>query len=331
MKKVSLYQNVSDTTSQNWVDFDDVLYQIRHSPLWIEQLTGELNKLYYMDKEAYKIQKRRLPLFSASGCFAYRDGNLSNLREYSDILILDFDWDNPVPGVIEDFRRKLIRYATPLHLYAIWKSPAKGVKAALIHDNTNPVCHTELFHSVKDNLFPNTPQYDMTGQDLSRTCFICHDSDLFVNKDPSLQPYRFSHNPEFKLPASLTNPGGTNSSYGRFEHTPGEIESNRWYQLACSDKTLMNRMIRSFNVANPDYYKDGNRHKEVLRRATLYCKNGILYENAVFSLVGQFGERSRAGLNDDDIRSMVNSCYNKARQDFGVDRATYVNLIKKPE
>lgn len=80
---------------------------------------------------------------------------------------------------------------------------------------------------------------------------------------------------------------------------------------------------------NPDYYKDGNRHKEVLRRATLYCKNGILYENAIVSLVGQFGEKSRAGLNDADICSMVNSCYNKARQDFGVDRANYVNLIKK--
>lgn len=328
MRKVSLYSNASDTTSQNWVDLDDVLYQIQHSPLWIEQLTGELNRLYYSDKEAYKNQKRRLPLFSASGCFSYRDSNISNLREYSDILILDFDWENPDPRVIEEFRRKLIHYASPLHLYAIWKSPAKGVKAALIHDNPNPTYHIELFHSVKDNLFPETPQYDMTGQDLSRTCFICHDPDLFINADPMLQPYHFSHNPGYKLPTSL-NPGGTHSFYGQFEHTPEEIERNRWYQLVCTDKTLMNRLIRNFNAANPDYYKDGNRHKEVLRRATLYCKNGILYENAIVSLVGQFGERSRADLKDADIRSMVNSCYNKARQEFGIDRATYVSLMKK--
>lgn len=327
MKKVSVYRNASDTKSQNWADFDDVLYEIQHPPLWIEQLTAELNQLYYQDKKAYTERKKALPIFSASGCFTYRNGNVSNLLEYSDILILDFDWDDPDPHIIEEFKLKLIHYAIPLHLYAIWKSPAKGVKAALIHDNTNPTYHVELFHSVKNNLFSNTPQYDMSGQDLSRTCFLCHDPDLFINTDPALSPYQFVHDPDFKIP---TSSGSTHISYGQFQHTPKEIESNRWYQLVCPDKKVMNRMIRSFNAANPDYYKDGNRHREVLRRATLYCKNGILYENAVVSLVGQFGEKSRAGLKDDDIRSMVNSCYNKARQDFGVDRVTYVNLMKKP-
>lgn len=325
MRKVSIYKNPSDTKSQNWADFDDVLYEIQHPPLWIEQLTKELNGLYYRDKNAYKERKQALPLFSASGCFAYRNSDVSNLIEYSDILILDFDWDNPEPSVIEEFKQQLIRYATPLHLYAIWKSPAKGVKAALIHDNTNPAYHSELYHSIKDNLFPNSP-LDMSGQDLSRTCFICHDPNLFVNHDPMLQPYHFVHNPDFKLPTSF---GSTHTAYGQFQHTPEEIERNRWHQLICSDKKLMNKMIKQFNAANPNYYKDGNRHKEVLRRATLYCKNGILYGNAVTSLVGQFGERSRAGLRDADIRSMVNSCYNKARQDFGIDRATYVNHMKK--
>lgn len=326
MRIVTVYKNPSDTTSQNWAEFDDVLSSIQNPPLWIKQLTKELNQLYYRDKGAYKERKKALPLFSASGRFSYRNGNVSNLLEYSDLLILDFDWEEPDPLIIQDFRRKLIHYATPLHLYAIWKSPAKGLKAALIHDNSNPVCHTELYHDVKDNLFPNSP-LDMSGQDLSRTCFICHDPDLFINTDPMLTPFHFVHNPDFKIP---TSSGNTHTSYGQFQHTPKEIESNRWYQLVCSDKKVMNRMIRSFNATNPDYYKDGNRHKEVLRRATLYCKNGILYENAVVSLVGQFGEKSRAGLKDDDIRSMVNSCYNKARQDFGVDRTTYVNLMKKP-
>lgn len=328
MRKVSVYKNPSDTISQNWADLDDVLYQIQHSPLWIEKLTQELNILYYQDKKAYKERKKALPLFSASGCFTYRNGDISNLLEYSDLLILDFDWENPEPKIIEEFKEKLIHYATPLHLYAIWKSPAKGVKAALIHDNTNPVYHTELFYSVKDNLFHNTPQYDMSGQDLSRTCFICHDPDLFINTDQMLTPYHFVHNPSFILPSSVSNSESTHTSYGQFQHTSQEIERNRWYQLVCTDKTLMNKMIRSFNAANPNYNKNGNRHSEVLRRATLYCKNGILYENAVISLVGQFGEKSRAGLKNADIRSMVNSCYNKARQEFGKGRVNFLNFKK---
>lgn len=328
-RKVSLYRNAADTISQNWVLLDDVLDSIRHSPLWLVNLTHELNQLFYQDKEAYKAKKRNLPVFSASGCFYYRDGNISNLKEYSNLLILDFDWENPEPDIIEDFRQKLIQYATPLHLYAIWKSPAKGVKAVLIHNNTNPLYHIELFYSVKNTLFPNTSQFDMSGQDLPRTCFLCHDPNIFINTDPMLEAYQFTHDPNFKLPSSQTATGGIHISYGQFQHTPEEIESNRWYQLACPDKKLMNKMVKQFNATNPDYYKDGNRHKEVLRRATLYCKNGILYENAIASLVGQFGEKSRAGLNDVDIRSMVNSCYNKARGNFGVDRATYVSHMKK--
>lgn len=273
--------------------------------------------------------KRYLPMFCVSGCFYHRNGNLSSLIEYSNVIMLDFDWENPDSVVIEEFRERLIRYATPLHLYAIWKSPAKGFKAALIHNNKNPEYHSELFVSIKNRLFPNSP-LDMSGSDLSRACYLSYDPDIFINNDPELEEYQFSHDPSYLPPVSLLNSTSKSSGYGQFVHTPEERERHKWYEMVCPDKKLMNKMIRTFNTANPDYYKDGNRHREVLRRATLYCKNGILFENAVKSLMGQFGENSRAGLNNADIESMVNSCYNKARGDFGVDRATYLNRTISP-
>ena len=88
-------------------------------------------------------------------------------------------------------------------------------------------------------------------------------------------------------------------------------------------------LIKDFNSNNPDYYKDGNRHSEVKRRAVIYCKDGILYENAVWSLCGQFGKNSKAGLNDEDVRGMVSGCYKNARGEFGCERERYLGMKRK--
>lgn len=326
--KVSYYNDVNDTTSQSWVGFDDILDFIKYSPNNLISLTKELNSLYATDKDMYKQKKKQLPMICASGCFSYRNGNISNLKEYSNILILDFDWELPNPTEIEDFKQKLIYYATPLHIYAVWKSPAKGIKAAMIHNNRESAYHTELFINIKEALYPRTPQLDMTAKDIARACFLCHDSNIFINTDPNLEEYQFSHNPQFQAQHTHQCNPGVHYSYGQFQHTSQEILMNKGWQLSCSDKTLMNKIIKRCNASNPDYYKDGNRHQEVLRRATLYCKDGVLYDNAVASLIGQFGENSRAGLNNNDIESMVNSCYNKARTEFGVERQAFIQKSK---
>ena len=322
--KVSFYQNSIDTTTQSWIDIDEALRFIKYSPDKLINMTKELNILYIIDKDRYKQKKKQLPMICASGCFTYRNSDLSNLKEYSNILILDFDWENPNPLEIDDFRHRLIQYSTPLHIYAVWKSPAKGLKAAMIHSNTDSSLHTELFIQVKNMLYSKNPQLDMTGKDIGRACFLCHDPDLFINKDPNLKEFQFQHNPSFPSPSPITVKTGTRHTYGQFEHTSQEVMMNKGWQLTCTDKKLMNILIKSFNRENPDYYKDGNRHKEVLKRATLFCKDGVLYENALQSLIGQFGENSRSGLNSYDIESMVNSCYNKARDEFGMDRDKFL-------
>lgn len=322
---ISYYNNAGDSTSQCWVELDAILSLIKESPQWLIDLTNDIRGLYQSDENAYKGMKKSLPMICPSGRFKYRDSSPSNLLDYSNILILDFDWENPNPSVIENFRQQLIRYATPLHIYAVWKSPAKGLKVAMIHSNRESAFHTELFNQVKFSLYPNTPQLDMNCKDIARSCYICHDPELFVNNDPNLQEYHFQHNPSFQTPTAPRKQSGSAVAYGQFEHTSQEIMMNKGWQLTCTDKKLMNLLIKSCNAANPDYYKDGNRHNEVLRRATLYCKDGVLYENAIWSLIGQFGENSHAGLNNSDIERMVNSCYNKARAEFGIERQTFLN------
>lgn len=327
---ISYYTNANDSTSQCWVEFDAILSLIKKSPQWMIDLTNELRQLYTNGDNEYKEKKKLLPMICPSGSFKYRDGNPANLIEYSNILILDFDWDMPDPIVIENFRQQLIRYATPLHIYAIGRSPAKGLKVAMIHSNRESALHTELFNQVKNSLYPRTPQLDMKCKDISRACFICHDPDLFINTDSDLQEFPFHHDTSYYTPASINKANvAQHSTSGLFKHTQQEIIMNKGWQLTCSDKSLMNKIVKSCNNANPDYYKDGNRHAEVMRRAVLFCKDGILYENAVWSLIGQFGEASRAGLKNDDIESMVNSCYNKARGEFGTERSVFLNKRSK--
>lgn len=323
--KMSLYSNAKDTSSKNYIDFIDILKLIKYSPQWLIEMTEDLKGLYSKDQSEYKKKKTKLPLFCPSGCFSYRNSDPSNLITYSNILVLDFDWNDPDPYEIENFRKKLIQYATPLHIYAIWKSPAKGIKAAMLHSNTDSGFHTELFIQVKNKLYSKTPQLDMTCKDIGRACFLCHDPDLFINKDPNLKEYQFQHDPSYNISNNSENVGINHKSYGQFQHTSQEIMINKGWQLKCSDKKLLNMIVRSCNISNPEYFKDGNRHKEVLRRATLYCKDGVLYENALWSLIGQFGDKSKAELNNADIESMVRSCYHKARSEFGKERENFIN------
>lgn len=323
--RISKYDNVRDTTSQCCVELDEVLKLIKDSPKELIDRTGELNVAFYTDEEKYKELKKSLPLFCPSGCFSYRDSDPSHLLCYSNILVLDFDWEKPNPVEIENFRQKLIQYATPLHIYAVWKSPAKGVKAVMLHSNTVSAYHTELFIQVKNKLYPNTPQLDMKCKDIARGCFICYDPNLYINTDPNLKEFQFQHDPAYQVPSSATKTSRIYNSSGKFQHTSTEIMLNTLWQQKCSDKTLMNMIIKSCNAANPLYNTDGHRHSEVLRRAVLYCKDGVLFDNAVWSLVGQFGQKSKANLNNDDIESMVNSCYHNARAEFGMERQKFID------
>ena len=98
-------------------------------------------------------------MIAASGIFGYRNDDPRNLREYSNLFILDFD-KFPDHQAVEAFKQRLIQYANQLHIYALWISPSnKGIKVAMLHDNRNPEYHYNLFWQIKLRLFPNTEEY----------------------------------------------------------------------------------------------------------------------------------------------------------------------------
>lgn len=321
MTKVSFYKNAMDVYgSSGGIELKEILGWIKSGDFGLKEAITDIRNC----QDDVKWLKKKLPLFTPNGILSYR--NSVSIEQYSNVMVLDFDFDTAYK--ILAFKQKLIQYATQLHLCAVWLSPKHGVKALMIHDNTNPECHYNLFKQVKKKLFPNTPEFDENCSDLCRGCFLSWDPDIFINQDPDLVPYHFVYDPSIPQPPTKTQSNNGNLGRREFQHTQDEIALNNSFQAVCTDKALMNSLVKSFNANNPDYYKDGNRHSEIKKRAVIYCKDGILYDNAVWSLVGQFGKDSWAGLDNDDIRSIVSSCYHNARNEFGNERDKYLSYRK---
>lgn len=322
MTEVSIYKNATDVKGSS-MEIMDILKWIWSGENGVKEAIGGIRNC--SDENQVKVMKKNLPMFTPNGLFSYR--NSQSLQQYSNFMVLDFDFQDN--NSILAFKKKLIQYADPLHLGAVWLSPKHGVKALMLHDNIDPPCHYNLLWQVKKNLYPNTPEFDTNCSDICRTCFLSYDPEIFINYSPYLQPYHFEFDPTISQQPTRKNYTGSGCCGGEFKHTPEEIALNQEFQNRCNDKTLMNMLIKDFNNQNPDYYEDGNRHNEIKRRAVICCKDGVLYDNAVWSLIGQFGENSWAGLRNDDVRGMVSGCYKNARDEFGKERERYLAMKGK--
>lgn len=328
LKTVTLYKNCTDVIGSKNYNLNYLLHLIKSGDNGLAETIINLRGLLAKgDVEGYKKNKERtLPMFAASGNFKYRNSDLSNLQDYSNIVVVDLDWKSPDQQTIMYHKNYLIQNADSFHLYAVWLSPGHGIKCAIIHDSIWPEYHYNLVMQIRRDLFNDSPLFDTNCTNIDRTCFMSYDPDLWIN-DKDFVPYHFVVDPSLSPAKTTSHKRICNGK--RFQHTQEEIEANVKFQELCSDKTLMNALIKSFNRSNPDYYKDGNRHREVKRRAVIFCKNGILYDNALWSLKGQFGINSKAGLDDNDIEGMVSSCYRNASGEFGEGRMKYQDGHKR--
>ena len=148
-KTVSYYNNADDSKSKRFYNLDYVLGMIRDD----QELFQQTVRLRSMPtEEEYKQAKKLLPMIAPSGVFDYRNDDPENLKEYSNVLVLDFDHFQSHFDA-EDFKRNLIDNADRLYIYALWFSPSgSGVKVVMLHDNTTPMYHNELFRCIREQL-----------------------------------------------------------------------------------------------------------------------------------------------------------------------------------
>ena len=311
---VSYYNNAEDSKSKRYISLDYVLLEMVAKDEQLKQLTEFVRN--QPDEDMFKEEKKKLPMIAPSGIFTYRNDNIDNLREYSNIMVLDFD-KFPNHEAANEFKQKLIQYVDQLHIYAVWFSPSnKGVKVAMLHDNTNPEYHYNLFMQVRFKLYPNTEQFDMKCGNLSRTCFLSYAPDVWLNPDREhLTPFHFVYDPSIPDPPEKDYNKGWSSK--EFKHTEEEIKLNSIFQARWKDKQLTNYIDKCWRKIYPDSYKDGNRHQSILSRAKWLCLYGVLFDDAVNYLKATFG---RHGIDEKDIEAMAINNYNSNRGKFGSKR-----------
>lgn len=95
MTKVTIYKNVSDTSSQSYYDFSDVLKIIKSGDSNLRQNTLYLRSIVKTNPTEYANLKKQFPMVASSGEFKYRNSNPSSLLSYSNIVVADLDWNDP--------------------------------------------------------------------------------------------------------------------------------------------------------------------------------------------------------------------------------------------
>lgn len=332
--RVSFYESVKDSQSTRYCTLSSLLSCIKNGTYKNQIDIVRSQKTI----SQYKEEKRKLPMFTASGVFIHRNDDLANLQEYSNLIIADFD-HFPDRQETVNFKNKLIQYATPLHLLSAFESPSGlGVKAVILHDNVNPNEHNRMFLQIKRDLFPQTPQFDMKCGNLSRTCFVSSDPNLFYNTDPSLKPYHFvpdlSISVQKPIQRALSN-YVSGSTQRPFIHTTDQITLHNLFDMVeraglglkrDADSSLMDYLRKKWDRMFPNSYSDGNRHRSILARAKSFCEAGILVDAAIKHLVIKFGNN---GIATGEIVNMVNYCYNTNVDSWGQYRSFLYELRLK--
>lgn len=330
--KISYYLSAKDSQSTIYCTLSQVLADIKNGK-YQQQIDIVRNQ---KSIEKYKEEKKNLPMFAVSGVFTHRNDDLANLQEYSNLMVADFDHFANRQDALS-FKKLLIQYATRLHLWAVFESPSGlGVKAVLVHDNSNPSEHGRLFLQIKRDLFPKTPQFDMKCGNISRTCFVSYDPDLFINTDQTLEPYHFIPDNSIVVPKQVKKTSGKyvkGHTQKPFVHTPDQMilhtifdnkERSELELKRDADSSLMDYLRKKWDKQFPDAYADGNRHKSILARGKTFCEVGILVDAAINQLVNTFG---RHGIAEDEIINMVNYCYNTNEDAWGQYRS-FINQLR---
>lgn len=126
-------------------------------------------------KDARKYKAQKFDYVTFSGSFSKR--NDANLQRHSGLLTIDFDHIDDIPTLKQSLLNDHY-FETEL----LFVSPSgEGLKWVIPIDLTQAK-HQDYFKAVA-NYVSHTYQLevDLSGKDISRACFLPHDTDIFIN------------------------------------------------------------------------------------------------------------------------------------------------------
>lgn len=163
----------------------------------------------------------------------------------------------------------------------------------------------------------------MNCSDITRTCFICHAPDVWVNpRKDDQESYHFEYDTSYHMSKendkssskdkddSGSDNAGRSLNSSEFIHTEDERNLNAEWQKQWKDKHLINYADKEWRKQFLNSYQDGNGHLSILSRAKWLCLYGVLFENAKDYLLCIFGRHGIFGFEIEEIPTLKSLCKN---------------------
>ena len=185
----------------------------------------------------------QLPTLAYNGTFS--EIKRKHLISYSNVTAMDFDHIG-TQAEMTDLRNWLIK--TPCVLCVFVTPGGRGVKALILHDNTDPDRHRDLYAQLLDKF--NVAGKDSACKDMARRNYLSYDPNIWMNPNP----VSFHYIPTVRAQGKVIQP-----------HAERKV----------SDKSIINIINSLWKKNNPEYWKEGNRAESIFKLACLMCKWGV--------------------------------------------------------
>ena len=235
----------------------------------------------HAEQQQWKL--RLLPAVAYNGTFS--EVNRNGLIQYSDITAMDFD-DIPNNEEMCHLWRRLV--VTPCVCCVFVTPGGKGLKALVLHDNTAPAMHSDLYDQLLQKF--NVASKDESCKDLARRNYLSYDPNIWTNPNP----VPFHYVPMVKTASTRQ----TNISTGK----------------DLSGRSIIHIMNSTWKKNHPEYWQEGHRAMSIFSLACRLCKWGVDEDLALEYFVSGWESDT---MTEEEITGHVTNAYKTERDNFG--------------
>lgn len=274
-----------------------VLYDNEFGNYTLRQAIGHIRSLKtHAEQQQWKL--RLLPAVAYNGTFS--EVNRNGLIQYSEITAMDFD---DIPGYEEMchlWRRLVI---TPC-VYCVFVTPSgKGLKALVLHDNTNPALHGDLYDQLLQKF--NVASKDESCKDLARRNYLSYDPNIWVNPNPV--PYHYVPTIKPIIQVQQVRQAQPQNHYAQTGKT-------------ISDRSIISIMNSVWKKNNPEYWQEGHRACSIFYLACKLCRWGVEEDLALEYFIKGWESDT---MTEDEITGHVTNAYKTEKDNFGTVEFTF--------
>ena len=217
-----------------------------------------------------------------------------HIMQYSNVTAMDFDKIKSY-GEMEHLWNRLVK--TPCVCCVFVTPSGKGLKALVLHDNTEPAMHEDLYNQLLQKF--NVASKDVSCKDLARRNYLSYDPNIWVNPNPVPYHYVPTIKPIIQVQQVMqTQPKNHYAQTGK----------------RLSDKSIISIMNSVWKKNNPEYWQEGHRACSIFYLACKLCRWGVDEDLALEYFIGGWESET---MTEDEISGHVTNAYKTEKDNFG--------------